>query len=389
MRLSPLRRTGATSLCSAVLLLGAPVLLLGAPALGQTEPADEPAESPPLELRWSSDEPDCGADGVAARAVAMAGQLATRAPVEADAELRRQGNIWTLRLETRSAEQAGTRTLSGASCKEIQDAVSLLLAMILESQAELDPGPAAANEAVPGPVPPPPPGVEPGSEPKAAPTRPAPPAPTPPSPEPATPWNEGLDEPEPTPAAPPTKPRSELGWLLRLHAGASLKLQPGLGLGLGAAAGVRWRAWDVALAGSFWPATHADVPDSAGHVEITRFGAGLRGCFSGWSSAELSLAGCLQPELIWFRFRSVGVGIPAEGVTPFLVSGTAALEARYQLPGRHFSVALSPGVTLEKRQIFQIPLMCRVEPCAPADPVQAYKTLGVGARLEIGVAARF
>lgn len=375
MRRRPPRSVSAPKLCSAL-------VLLGAQALAQpNDPAAAAGGGPvaaPLRLSWSSSEPDCDGDGVAARALQMVGRGVNLPPVEARADVSRDGSSWTVKLETQSENQAGTRVVSGETCREIQDAVALLLTLILESEMDAAPSPAPQPPdvpAAPSTPPEPPSGPLSGVTPITG----------------ATSETALFDEPEDE-EPPPAGPRDvgpDLGWLLRLHGGASLGLQPDLGVGFGAAAGVHWRSWDFAVAASFWPSTRADPPGT-GYVEIGRLGMGVRSCFTAWSTGHLDIAGCVLPELTLFQFASFEIRRERHGDPGrVLLSGTAALDFRYRLLGRHISAVLSPGVTWEKRQPFHVDVRCLQPPCEPMDPIKFHETSGLGGRLEIGVDARF
>lgn len=336
--------------------------------------------APPLRLSWSSSEPDCDGNLVAARAIQMVGPGVSPPEVEARAAVSREGPTWTVQLETRSENQTGTRVVRGETCKEIQDAVALLLAMILESEVDA-PAPTPARPS-------------------------APPAPTPPSEGPSKPLSgvtptaaatsetAVFDEPEEeATASGSVDAGGELGGLVRFHGGATTGLQPEMAVGVGAAAGVFWRAWDFAATASFWHTTRATIPERMGYVEIGRIGIGLRSCFAAWTPGDLSVAGCLLPEVTLFRFDSFGLNQERRGGADHaLVSGTAALELRYRLFGRHVSAVLSPGITWEKAQPFHVRVLC-LEPCdpmePPMEPIEVHTTPGLGARLELGLDARF
>lgn len=372
------RSVAAPRLCSAILLLGARAF--AQPEEPPSAGADPEAEAPPLRLSWSSSEPDCDGNQVAARALQMVGRRdVTPSPVDARAEVSRVGPTWTVKLETRSDNQTGTRILNGETCKEIQDAVALLLTMILESEGAAAPSPAPERPTIPpGPV--------------------ASPAPT------SRPLPSIRPEARPGTGVIARQERADtareadggdtdLGGFLRLHGGATLGLAPDVWLGFGAAAGVYWRSLDVAVTGNFWPSARADIEGSRGFVEISRLAVGLRGCFTLWSPGHLSLAGCLLPELTLFRYSSHDIEVESRGVADHLLfSGTSALELRYRPIGRHFSVVLSPGVTWEKAQPFHIRELCT----PPCDPMQTreqtrevHRTTGLGGRLELGLEARF
>lgn len=369
------RRAAAPRLCSAILLLGARALAQAEepPSAG----AGREAEASPLQLSWSSSEPDCSGNLVAARALQMVGRDVTPPAVDARAEVSRVGPTWTVKLETRSDNQTGTRVLNGETCKEIQDAVALLLTMILESEVAAVPSPAPDRPDVPpGPVPPPAPTSQPS-----------------PSVSPITearPEADVIDQRGADTAPEPGGGESELGGLARLHGGATLGLEPDVWLGFGAAVGLYWRSLDVAVVGNYWPSTRVGIEGSTGHVEISRLAVGLRGCFTAWSPGHLDVAGCLLPELTLFRYSSHGIEDESRGAADhLLVSGTSAVELRYRPVGRHFSIVLSPGVTWEKAQPFHVRVLCQEAPCDPIQSREVHRTSGLGVRLEMGLEARF
>src|SRR5262245_54017409 len=130
------------------------LLFFGVSAHAQA-PAPKPDSSSatPLELTWVSSEPSCDGATVAARAVELVTKGVTPRSTQARATVGRDGNHWVVDLETRSESSIGRRALRGESCKELQQAIALLLAMIMESEAKAEVA-APAPAALAGPTPP-------------------------------------------------------------------------------------------------------------------------------------------------------------------------------------------------------------------------------------------
>jgi hypothetical protein len=287
-------------------------------------------------------------------------------------EVRREGEQWLVRLQTQSGELSGRRLLRADSCHEIQQAIALLLAMAMESKGDVMPPEAAAPEA-----PPPPPA-----------SAPEPPVVTPPPPARATP-----EAREPVRAAEPSaRAGVDIGWFARLDGKAALGLMPGLGLGLGVAVGVRLGEVDLGVTGAFWPGTRAQVLEGPGRVNVTRQSIGLRGCWNVWRDSGWVIAPCLAPELTYFRYVSEELAETERGRGDPLLSITGAVDVRYELARGWLSLIVSPGLTWEKKQPFELGLndepMTTAMPTAP-ETVEVYKTTGIGPRLEVGLDARF
>jgi hypothetical protein len=306
-----------------------------------------------LNLTWISPEPSCEGTPVANKALQMIRPGVTPRPVDARAELTRDGDSWEVQLETQSASHTGRRVLRGETCEEIQQAIALLLAMILESEGE--------------------------------PSAPAPAAPTPP----AAPYSAARPaqvEPPPVESEPPAEavaPR----WLVRAEGSGAQGLKPDLGLGFGGAAGIRFGALDLSFGFTHWPATSAEVPGAGSSVAITRQSVELGGCLAVWHTGPFGLATCLAPELTLFQKRAADFALVDESRPPPLFSLSAALDFRYALVGENFFFTLSPGVTWEKRLPFRVTLRCEA-PCETTRPI-VYTTQGLGPRLRAGLLARF
>jgi hypothetical protein len=332
--------------------------MLGARAGAQ--PASEPAApASALELTWISPDPSCEGTPVANKALQLIRPGTTPRPLDARAELTRDGGSWEVQLQTQSASHTGRRVLRGETCEEIQQAIALLLAMILESEGE----PSAPAPAAPAPAPTPP------APPYSSAVRPA--------------------ESEPASAVESDPPAAAAGprWLVRAEGSGAQGLKPKLGLGIGGAAGVRFGALDLSLGFTHWPATSAEVRGADSSVALTRQSIELGGCFAVWHAQPFSLATCLSPELTLFQKRAADFSRVDESRPPPLVSLSAALDLRYALLGENFFFTLSPGVTWEKRQPFRVTLRCEA-PCETTRPI-VYTTQGLGPRLRAGLLARF
>jgi hypothetical protein len=348
-----------------------PFVLHGASAWAQPRDDVAPPE-PALRMTWESDDPSCDGDEVTARALRLVTPGVVPRPLRARVEVRRDGEQWLVRLQTESGELSGRRMLRADSCHEIQQAIALLLAMAMESKGDVMPSETPAPEA-----PPPPP----ASAPKPAVATPPLAAQAPPA---------GHDAP---PAAEPRERAGVgIGWFARLDGKAGLGLMPGLGLGAGVTAGIRLGDVDLGVSGAFWPETRAQVLDGPGRLSIARLSLGLRGCWNAWHESGWVLAPCLAPELTYFRYVSEELAETERGRDDPLLSITGALDVRYELVRGWLSLLISPGLTLERKQPFELGLDS--EPMTTAMPtateiVEVYKTKGIAPRLEVGVDARF
>jgi hypothetical protein len=332
-------------------------LLLGAPgALAQPSPAPE---EPPLRVLWTSEDPECDGGDVAARALRLVTPGVVPRPLRADVEVRREGPLWVVRLETQSGEQTGRRSLKADSCREIEDALALLLAMTMESGLD-------------EPPPPPPPAAK--------------PAPPPPP---------AAIEPVPPPAPTDEGPGLFRGIFLRVSGKAGWLQQPGLALGASAAAGVRLGDFEVGVGGTYWPSTAQPIDEFEGaRVLIRRENLGLRGCWNAWRAGSLVIAPCLSPEITVFRFESEGLLRNRTNSVPPALSVSASAELRYELFGGALAVSLGAGVSVERPQPFTIePIIdeddAQDENASRVEPLEVYNTKAIAPRLEIGVDARF
>ena len=324
-----------------------------------TDPGDEvpaPAQlsaDQPLELSWVSADPSCEGTTVAARALELVTPGITPRPTQARAELSRDGNSWVVDLQTRSESHAGRRVLRGESCKEIQQAIALLLAMILESEAK-----SAASQTL------------------------APPATTPPPPAAPNTMLGPAQDSDPVPPPPERAQGPAVGWLLRSDATAALGLkEPGLNLGAGIGAALSVGSVELAAGVTYWPASRAEISDGTGSIEVTRQNVTLAGCYRFSTGTLLQIVPCLGPELTWYRWHSEGID-NTDG-TKLLPSLTGSIEFRFAIVGPVFA-SLTPGVTGELIQPFGVKIDC--SDCAPT---AVFHTWGIGPRLGAGVGARF
>jgi hypothetical protein len=313
---------------------------------------------------WESDDPACSGDDVSARALQMVTPGVTVRPLRAIVQVQRDDDHWLVRMQTESGDQSGQRILRAESCKELQEAIALLLAMAMESKSDIlplePPAPAPPAEPVPAPVA-------------------APPAPT-----------DSRDE---RPAADGVATGIPLGWFARLEGKAAGGLKPGLGLGAGVSAGVRLGSFDVGVGAAYWPESRKPAPERAGFVDIARKSLALHLCWNAWRAGALVLAPCLSPGAVVFAYQSTGLRRTVGARSKPLPTVTAAVDLRYELFDGSFSFLLRPALTWERRQPFQIELTDEPLPADGPPPVtfreEIYKTSGFGPGVEIGVDARF
>ena len=344
----------------ALLGLGLPRPCLAQPDAGPAGASPAPGlPSPgPLELTWVSSDPTCDGTTVTARALELVTPGVTPRPTQARAELSREGSSWIVDLQTRSESHAGRRVLRGESCKEIQQAIALLLAMILESEAK-----SAAAQALAPPAAPPVPPANTAPNTMLAPN--------------AAAAAIADDEPPPPPAAP--GPR--FGWLLRSDATAALGLKPGLGLSAGVGAALSLGAVELAGGVAYWPTSRTQIFNGAGTLDVSRQTLTIAGCYRFSMGTLLQIVPCAGPEFSWYSYVSAGIDDTEEG-TKLLVNGTATIEFRFGIVGPMFA-ALTPGVIWGKSQPFE------GKECRDCNRTDVFHTWGIGPRLGAGVGARF
>ena len=344
-----------------VLLLGSPLARAQAPSAAP--PSAAPSE-PPLRVIWISDDPQCDGADVATRALRLVSPGVVPRPLKATVEVQREGDGWLVRLQTESADQSGRRILRAESCKELEQAIALLLAMTMESKGE---PPAALPE----------------------PTRPAPAVPHPPGPN--ADGSDGPDEPPPPP--PPSVPGLELGAFARVTGKVGWGLQPGTAFGVGANIGVRLGDVDVGIDAAYWPGTRETVPEQ-GSVVVARYDVGLRACWNVWRAGDLVVAPCLAPGLTYYQYDTQDIAnVNQDPEYPLLINVTGGVDVRYAPFGPHLSLVLSGGLTWEKIQPFRTGIDAQTvgenDPSEETSYVELYRTKGLGPRLELGLDARF
>jgi hypothetical protein len=315
-------------------------------------PSTDGGAASPLGLIWASSEPSCDGSLVAARALELVRKGVTPRPTEARAQVGREGDHWVVDLQTRSQSHIGRRTLRGESCKEIQQAIALLLAMIMESEGRdesIAPAPAAA-------VPPPAPvSLNITQEPE-------------------------LDE--APPAVRPPEPASGSGFVLRAEAAAAWGVQPSLGFGVGGSLGVAWGPLEMYAGGSYWPYSRGPALNRNGLLEVSRRVVAAGSCLRVYDGGSFQILPCLTPELMWLKWRSSGLALNDGDLSKPLFALSAARERRMQLVGPMFAT-LSPGLTWEQTYQFM------AKECEDCADTPFFQTWAVGPRLGAGIGARF
>jgi hypothetical protein len=331
-------------------------LLWASVALAQGEAAPAPTE--PLQLEWQGDS-SCGdAEAMRRGALDLLGSAAPRRQLTAKATVQRDGSGWQVRLETDSEGEHGTRELRGESCGAVQRAVSLMLAMILESEP---PTPPAA-------------------------TRPDPPAPAPPPPPPPP-----IVDVAPEPRESPTTPRLTPRWLVGPELAGAVGATPHLGLGIGALAGVELGRFELGVAGRYWLPREelAPVTDPARPGQrIGRQDLEAYGCFAPLESSNrgFALAGCLAPGATRVSAESVRTseGLATDSRWSPSLSGSVRL--RY-FPIANVFIGLTPAATWARRERFGLGVRLPGQDEEVFQPV--YSTPDVFFRLAIETGLRF
>jgi hypothetical protein len=338
-------------------------LLWASAALAQDAPAPAPADR--LQLEWQG-EASCGdAAAVRAGALELLGDTPPRRRLAAKASVQREAQGWQVRLETDSGGERGTRELRGDSCAAVQRAVSLMLAMILESEP-----PAAAS------------GVPPAAAPAAPPPQPAPPRPV---------VDTYLTDPE-QPAAPETRSRLGPRWLLAPELSAAAGATPHVGFGIGALAAIVLGRFELGVAGRYWFAREQlaplDDPARPGHL-IGRQDLEAYGCFAAFGSLTtgLTLSGCIAPGVTRVAGDAVRASEGDATLSHWSPSLSGALRLRY-FPISNMFAGLTPAASWSRRQDFQLAVNDSDEP----DTVRrllVYRTQDVFFRISVELGLRF
>ncbi|MET0412890.1 MAG: hypothetical protein ABW217_16410 [Polyangiaceae bacterium] len=342
----------ALAVC-ALPLLWASVALAQAPA---------PAQPEPLQLEWQG-ESSCGdAAAVRAGALELLGGTPARRRLAAKAAVQREGQGWQVRLETDSEGERGTRELRGESCAAVQRAVSLMLAMILESEP-----PAAA------------PVVPPAAEPPAPPP---PPRLTPPV----------VDTDLVDPPQPEATPRRGPRWLLAPELSAGAGATPHLGVGIGALAAVVLGRVELGVAGRYWLAREQlaplDDPARPGH-RIGRQELEAYGCLAPFGSrtTKLALSGCVAAGATRVAGEAVRASDGGSELSHWSPSLSGGIRLRY-FPISNIFAGLTPAATWSRRQDFLLAVSDADEP----DTVRrllVYRTQDVFLRISFELGLRF
>lgn len=299
----------------------------------------------PLSLTWVSADPSCAGNAVGPRALELVSRGITPRPTEARARVERDGVRWSVQLETRSQSRMGQRTLRGESCKEIQQAIALLLAMIMEAEAKGESTPPTAPPEVLSML---------------------------------NPDEDPVVDVAPLPVAVPRG----LELLVRTEGSAAVGLQPSLGLGVGGSVGAALSSFELRVNGAYWPRSRAAIFNRDGTIEMTRQAAGAALCYRWLSSGRIELLSCLGPEWLWVQWRSSGLQQNREGRIRHLATLNGSLDLRLAAIGPLF-VSFSPGFTWEQRRPF------RAQRCDNCTPTDVFHTWDIGLRFGAGIGARF
>jgi hypothetical protein len=328
--------------------------LLGASTEAMASAPQTPSVEPaaPLVLEWKSHAPGCDAENVVQLTLSSLAPSARPRHIAATAQVHREGDDWVVQLDTRSSMHTGRRILRSPSCSDLRQALALLLAMILESEQDPD--------SVELPI-------------EAA--------------------GGASEELRPGADRPPEKGEKERLLLVIAQAGGSYGtgLQPGTSWGVGGGAGVAWRFLEASVRFTHWPTTRTSVPQSTGHVQVSRSDVALALCASFDALDWLSVVPCLAPALTLFDSHAENTSNPTENKSQTLFAFGGTLDVRYWLPGQHIFVSLAPGVVWEKRQPFVIRRTCEdgaPQECVPGNDV-IDNNRGVGASLSLALGARF
>lgn len=336
---------------------------VAAPAPG-APPQLEPLQLEPLQLEWQG-EASCGdTEAIRRGALELLGGAAPRRRLTAKATAERDARGWQVRLDTSSEGEHGTRELRGESCGAVQRAVSLMLAMILESEP-----PAPATVATP----------------------PDPPAPAPPSPPP--PAVVDVTPPE-LPEPPTTTRRLTPRWLFGPELAGSVWATPDFGVGIGALAGVELGRVELGVAARYWLSKEqlAPVADPARPGQrIGRQQLEAYGCFGLLQSSNraLVLSGCIAPGASRVSAEAVRTSGGSANDGRWSPSLSGALRLRY-FPITNVFLALAPAATWSRREELGIGLrLAGQDPTGEEVFQPVYTTRDVFFRLAFETGLRF
>jgi hypothetical protein len=247
----------------------------------------------PVDLSWEGPEGCTGTSQILAeirqmlpdrRLLANASHIVVAVEIVADDD-----GKWSIGVATVSGELAGQRQLRANSCDDARRAVALLVALMLDPQANPD-----------GSAPP-----KTKSEPELAPAAPVPSA---------TPHRERSASASRATFATPLEaraPRTPLRAVLGAYLVADNGTLPSLDVGATVLFGVRARQWELALRASGWAARNMDyVGESGMGVNLRLYDANLAICGNLAQKGQGTLQLCAGPRVYVFHAASHGVASP-------------------------------------------------------------------------------
>ena len=323
--------------------------VLGLAVPGPALPASASQEKA-FTLSWQAP-PDCPSPDEVRAAVArlLGGEIRLTAgrDLKATASVA-HGQVWSVSIETDFAGRPGRRSLEAASCQDLADATSLILALTI------DPDVLATRPARPNPPPPPPP---------------SPPAPQ-------------LPLPVATTTRPaPQKQSAPTDLLLGLYAQGSQGTLPAVDVGLGGGVGVAGRRYRAELRAAYGLRRDQSVNVSAppGAYGKFNFLAGtLAGCLNLGQEA-VAFGPCADAEVGWVSAQGFGVSQSLQATKPWLAVGAGGYAAISL--GSRWSVPLHLDVLA--------PLLRREFVFNAAVPSRVFQAPAVGVRVNVGVELRF
>jgi hypothetical protein len=312
--------------------------------------APAPAAGERLALRWTAPAGCPSATEVQAEVARLLGDRTGRTgrdlAVTAEVAEARPGE-WSVRL----AEGAHERVVRGASCPAVAAAAAVILALMIDPTAEVEPAPAlppASWPVAPASAPAPPP------HPPAAPSPPVIlPAPAPP----ATAW-----------------PRS---WSAGAWASVDAGSLPGAAAGFGVGGALGLGRQQLTAAFEAWPSdagSTAEKTAAGGRFDLL---VGVLGTCRTLLTGRLELAPCVAVELGRLHARGYGVAAPGEGSSVW-VAGRGGVRAGWRLTTRLNVVLRADAVVPFERPSF---VLVNVGP--------VHRPAAVAGRAGLGLEARF